>query len=165
MSRLPLPTYFFALVVVRLGHRFLLVHERKHGQLFYLPAGRVEPGERLVDAACRETMEETGVPVDIAGILRIEHTPMPDGAVRCRVFFLGHPRDDTPPKSVPDEDTLGAAWVTLEELDRYKLRGPEVRDLFEYVARGGAVYPVSLIQPEGEPWCGKRGTQPPGAAR
>lgn len=70
-------------------------------------------------------------------ILRIEHTPMPDGVVRCRVFFLGHPRDDTPPKSVPDEDTLGAHWVALDELDRYPLRGQEVRDIFEYVAQGG----------------------------
>lgn len=152
MSRLPLPTYFFALVVVRLGPRFLLVHERKHEQLFYLPAGRVEPGERLVDAACRETLEETGVPIDIAGILRIEHSPMPDGGVRCRVFFLGHPRDDTPPKSAPDADTLGAVWVTLDELARYPLRGSEVREVFEYVARGGAVYPVGLLQPEGAPW-------------
>lgn len=156
MPRHPLPTYFFALVVVRLGHRFLLVHESKHGQLFYLPAGRVEPGERLVDAARRETLEETGVSIDISGILRIEHTPMPDGVVRCRVFFLGHPRDDTPPKSAPDGDTLGAQWVTLDELHRYPLRGQEVRDIFEYVAQGGAVYPVSLLQPEGAPWPGPR---------
>lgn len=152
MSRLPLPTYFFALVVVRLGHRFLLVHERKHGQLFYLPAGRVESGETLLAAAYRETLEETGVPVAITGILRIEHSPMPDGAVRCRVFFLAHPRDDTPPKSVPDADTLGAEWVALNELGRYPLRGPEVQNILEYVARGSTVYPVSLIQPEGAPW-------------
>jgi phosphatase NudJ len=152
MSRLPLPTYFFALVVVRLGHRFLLVHERKHAQLYYLPAGRVEPGERLVDAARRETLEETGVPIELTGILRIEHSAIPEGAVRCRVFFLGHPCDDTPPKSQPDEDTLGACWVALDELDRYPLRGPEVRDIFEYVASGGTVYPLDLLQPEGAPW-------------
>ncbi len=152
MSREPLPTYFFALVVVRLGHRFLLVHERKHGQRYYLPAGRVDPGERLADAARRETLEETGVPIELSGILRIEHSPMADGTIRCRVIFLGHPRDDTPPKSEPDEDTLGARWVALDELDQYPLRGQEVRELFEYVARGGAVYPLSLLQPEGAPW-------------
>ena len=47
MSRTPSATWFFALVVVRRGDRFLLVHERKHGQTWYLPAGRVEPGETL----------------------------------------------------------------------------------------------------------------------
>jgi phosphatase NudJ len=42
MSREPIPTWYFALVVVVSGDRFLRVHERKHGQLWYLPAGRVE---------------------------------------------------------------------------------------------------------------------------
>ena len=42
MPREAIPTWFFAIVVVRRGDRFLLVHERKHGQLWYLPAGRVE---------------------------------------------------------------------------------------------------------------------------
>ena len=51
MPRDPIPTWFFALVVVRQGDRFLLVHEAKHGQDWYLPAGRVEPGESLTDAA------------------------------------------------------------------------------------------------------------------
>jgi len=63
MPRKPIPTWFFALVVVRQGDRFLLVHEAKHGQGWCVPAGRVEPGETLFDAALRETSEETGVPV------------------------------------------------------------------------------------------------------
>jgi phosphatase NudJ len=32
MSREAIPTWCFALAIVRLGRRFLLVHERKHGQ-------------------------------------------------------------------------------------------------------------------------------------
>lgn len=56
----PIPTYFFALVVVRRGGRFLVVHEAKHGQRWYPPAGRVEPGEPLFDGARREVLEETG---------------------------------------------------------------------------------------------------------
>jgi 8-oxo-dGTP pyrophosphatase MutT (NUDIX family) len=92
MPREPIPTWYFALVVVRLQHRFLLVHERKHGQNWYLPAGRVEPGESLVEAARRETLEESGVPVVIEGILRIEHTPFirRDGSLES--YFCGSPR-------------------------------------------------------------------------
>jgi hypothetical protein len=55
MARDPIPTWFFAVVVVRHGNRFLLVQERKHNQLWYLPAGRAEFGESLADAALRET--------------------------------------------------------------------------------------------------------------
>jgi len=88
MPREPIPTWYFALVVVRLQHRFLLVHERKHGQKWYLPAGRVERGESLVEAARRETLEESGIPVVIEGILRIEHTPFSEGMARLRVIFV-----------------------------------------------------------------------------
>lgn len=150
-NREPLPTYFFALVVVRLGHRFLIVHERKHGQLWYLPAGRVEAGESLIDAACRETLEETGVPIVPEGILRIEHSATAAG-VRCRVFFVARPQDDTPPKSVPDAESLEAAWVSLAELPRYPLRGDEVAEIFHYVAGGGPIFPLSLLCAEGTPW-------------
>jgi 8-oxo-dGTP pyrophosphatase MutT (NUDIX family) len=150
-TRAPLPTYFFALVVVRLGHRFLIVHERKHGQLWYLPAGRVEAGESLIDAACRETLEETGVPIVPEGILRIEHSTV-SGGVRCRVFFVARPKDDTPPKHVPDAESLEAAWVSLDELARYPLRGDEVADIFRYVANGGPSYPLSLLCAEGTRW-------------
>lgn len=152
MARDPIPTYAFALVVVRLGRRFLLVHERKHSQLWYLPAGRVDPGENIVAAAHRETLEEAGIPIDITGILRIEHTVQLDGSARLRVFFLAHPRDDTPPKQQPDKESLGAAWITLEELRKYALRGDEVEEILRYVAQGGPVYPLSLLCNEGAPW-------------
>src|SRR4051812_21976008 len=112
MAREPIPTWCFALVVVRRGDQFLLVHERKHGQLWYLPAGRVEPGESFADAAVRETLEEAGIPVRITGVIRVDHSPSPVGA-RMRVIFLADPAADTPPKSVPDDESLGAAWVTL----------------------------------------------------
>lgn len=150
-DRSAIPTWFFALVVVRRGDRFLLVHERKHGQLWYLPAGRVEPGERIVDGALRETMEETGLQVRIDGVLRVEHSPSPSGA-RCRIFFTASPVDDRPPRAFPTHDSLGAAWVSLDELDRFPLRGDEVRAIFQYVAAGGPVYPLSLLTVEGAPW-------------
>ncbi len=151
MARPPIPTWCYAVVVVRRGDRFLLVQERDHGQPWYLPAGRVEPGEAFAAAACCETLEESGVPVRILGILRVEHTPA-RAASRLRVVFLAEPVDDTPPKSVPDEESLGAAWVRLDELAEYPLRGEEARELCEYVAAGGAVYPTDLLQPEGMPY-------------
>jgi 8-oxo-dGTP pyrophosphatase MutT (NUDIX family) len=152
MPREPIPTYFFALTVVRRDDRFLIVHERKHGQLWYLPGGRVEPGEALAEAARRETLEEAGIPIVLEGIIRIEHTPFPDGVARCRVFFLARPEDETPPKSVPDDESLGAAWVRLDEIDRFPLRADEVREVFQYVVGGGAVAPIGLLRREDEPF-------------
>jgi len=148
----PIPTWFFAMVIVRKGDRFLLVHERKHGQLWYIPGGRVEPGESIYDGAIRETLEEGGIRVKLEGLLRVEHSPMPDGTARCRVFFLARPADDTPPKSVPDEESLEARWVHPKELSQYALRSDEVTEVIGYVARGGPVFPMSAFTYEGAPW-------------
>jgi 8-oxo-dGTP pyrophosphatase MutT (NUDIX family) len=151
VAREPIPTYCFALVVVQKAGQYLLVHERKGSQRWYVPAGRVEPGEPFVDAACREALEETSVPVRLTGILRIEHTQRIDHA-RLRVVFLAEPAQDVPPKSEPDAESLGARWVGLNELGALPLRGEEVRALLAYVEAGGPVYPLSLLQLEGMPW-------------
>lgn len=149
MSRQPIDSYFFVLVVVRCQDRFLLIHERKHGQLWYLPAGRAEPGEMLSDAALRETREESGLCVRLDGILRVEHSPWPH-YTRCRVIFSAQVPPPAPPLA-PTEDSLGGAWVRLADLDDYPLRGAEVRHYFEYVAGGGTIYPLSLLAREGAP--------------
>jgi phosphatase NudJ len=151
MPREPIPTWCFALVVVRKGDRFLLIQESKYGEPWYLPGGRVEAGESFADAAARETREEAGVPVRVTGVLRIEHSPTKAGS-RIRVLFLAEPADDTPPKSEPDDESLRAEWVALDELPNYALRSEEVAELFAYVANGGAVYPLELLQPEGAPF-------------
>jgi phosphatase NudJ len=144
MARTPIPTWYFAMAVVRLGHRFLLTQERKYGATWSIPGGRVEPGETLAEACLREVIEETAVPVTLDGVLRIEHSPSRSGA-RVRVVFLATPRDDTPPKSVPDEESLGAKWVTLEELSELPLRGSDLRALLESVAHGRPCYPLDIL--------------------
>lgn len=151
MPRSPIPTSFFALVVVQKGDRFLLVQERKHDQSWYLPAGRVEAGETLVAAAVRETLEESGIAIQCAGVLRIEHSPNFSSS-RMRVFFLAHPIDDRSPKSVPDAESLGAAWLSLAEMIRLPLRSPEVVEVCRYVQAGGLCHPLSVLSYEGAVW-------------
>lgn len=149
MERRPIPTWFFVVVVVRLGHRFLLVQERKHNQAWYLPAGRVELGETLVEAAQRETMEEAEIPIVPEGILRIEHTPFPD-ATRVRVILVARPADDSAPLSKPNEDSLLAKWVTVNEAQELPLRGGEVLQIMNRVLHDTTVYPLSLLAKEGD---------------
>lgn len=147
-----IPSWYFALVVVREGDRFLVVQERKHGQRWFFPAGRVELGETMAEGALREVLEETGVEVELTGVLRIEHTPMPEFS-RVRVFFVARPVGSSAPKTTPDEHSLQARWVTLAELRALPLRGDEVREVFAAVERGAPVYPLSVITSEGA-WSG-----------
>ena len=143
MAREPIPTYYFALVVVRRGQRFLLTQEKKYGATWSIPGGRVEPGESLTTAAIREVFEETGVPIALDGILRVEHTP--GDSSRMRVLFTGYPIDDTPPKQSADAESLRAAYLTLAEIRELPLRGAELGALLESVLGGRAVFPLELL--------------------
>ena len=61
------------------------------------------------------------------------------------MIFLGSPLDDTEPKTVPDDETLGAAYLTLGEVRDRPLRGAELRVLLETVADGCQVFPLDLL--------------------
>ncbi len=149
MSREPIPTWFFVLVAVRQNNKYLLVHEAKHGQLWYFPAGRVEPGEDFIAAAERETLEEAGIPIEVTGIVRVEHTPIPQGT-RMRLIVTARPIDNSPPKSIADEESLEARWFTFQELHHLALRGDDVLAVFNYLEHGGEVAPITVLSREGQ---------------
>ncbi len=154
MSREPIPLHAFALVLVRHQERFLLVEERD-GE-WYFPAGRVDPGETISEAALRETHEEAGIHVRLTGVYRIEQRPTasPKFGMRIRAFFAAVPIDATAPvKSTSDEHSRGAAWLTIDEIkDGRPLRGDEVLDVFEAVTRGVTVHPLELLVEDLRPW-------------
>ncbi len=150
MARDGIATWFFALVIVREADRFLLVHERKHGQGWYLPAGRVEPGETLAEAAIRETREESGVEIALEGLMRLEHRPLGSEA-RVRAFFLARPLPGSSPRTTPNEHSLEARFVTLDEASALPLRGDEVLELLRYAATDPAPLPMSMVVVEGTP--------------
>nr|AQQ75209.1 hypothetical protein [uncultured bacterium] len=152
MSKQPIPTWFFVLVVVRRKDRFLLVQETKHGQTWYLPAGRVESNEDFAAAARRETLEESGIEIELEGIVRIEHSPRPGNHSRVRVLFVASPAGPLEPKQLADEHSLQAAWFSLDEVRKLPLRGAEVVELLEFVAAGVPIYPLGLITVEDAPF-------------
>ncbi|GAM20939.1 hypothetical protein SAMD00019534_041140 [Acytostelium subglobosum LB1] len=141
--------YPFCLVVVRRRRdgRFLLVHEvAKMG--WWLPGGRVNIGESLQTAAVRETKEEAGIDVEIKGILRFEYSPH-RGYSRLRLIFYGEPVDDDQlPKTVPDYESLGAAYVSADDLSTLQLRGKEPSIWFNYVHNGGVIHPIDMLSLE-----------------
>jgi len=146
------PTIGVVLIVVRRDEQYLVVQElEKYNFRWHLPAGRVEPGETFVEAAHRETMEETGIPIVLEGILRIEHA-IKEGHNDLRIIFIARPADDTPPKQTRDEHTMQAKWVTLAELDDLTPRNHDSQAFFRYVAAGTPIYPLSVFTAIGAPW-------------
>ena len=142
----------FALVVVRRPSdgKFLVVQEFCQVG-YWLPGGRVDSGETFQEAAIRETKEEGGVDVDLDGILSVEFTPSRGGRghVRMRVIFLAHPvHEGQPMKTEPDYESLGACWVSAEEVKTLELRGSEPLVWFNAVAAGAEVHSMSLLTDE-----------------
>jgi len=137
------------LVVVPHEGRYLVVEELD--RTWYLPAGKVEPGENLIAAAVRETAEEAGVMIGLSGILAFDHEPR-----RMRFVFVGYPALAIQPKSRPDHHTLGAAWKTKAELARLPLRHPEALHWIERYEAAKTLLPCSAYHPHGlnaeEPW-------------
>jgi ADP-ribose pyrophosphatase YjhB (NUDIX family) len=143
----PVNLYAFALVVVRRKEdgKYLLVQEFAQSG-YWLPGGRVDNSENLEVAAIRETQEEAGVDINLIGVLTIQFNH-PHG--RLRVIYYAEPKDkNQKPKSIPDYESVGASWVSPEELNKIPLRGNEPLIWIDYLEKGGQIYPLSVFTRE-----------------
>jgi 8-oxo-dGTP pyrophosphatase MutT (NUDIX family) len=134
MSRARIPSNFFVFVIVENAGQVLLVREAKHGQRWYAPAGGLEAGESIREAAIRETQEEAGVLIEPLGLLRVEQQWYPaesgEGLTSWwRYVLRARAVGSLTPKQRPDQHSLEARWVRPEEIHRLPLRHPEVLDL------------------------------------
>jgi len=112
-------TNIVAGVVIKQDNKYLLVQENSPGgkihELWNFPAGKVDEGETIEEAAIREAKEESGYEVELINKLDI---------------FQAHAQ--TPPKHVyeaqiiggelawPKDEILNAGWFTLEEIKNIK---------------------------------------------
>lgn len=115
-------------LVIRRRDEVLLIQESHPGEPWYLPAGRVEAGESLIEAARRECREEAGVDVEVTRLLAVQHRW--DGQRPWTRFVFGGIVDDASPlKRVPDGHSRQAAWARLDTLASMNLRGPDLIEL------------------------------------
>ncbi len=100
--------------------RFLVLKRAPSGRgggIWYLPGGLVEPGEEPLDAAVRETFEESGLLVTDARILRVWAYPTPEGHETTHATFVATaPHTDV---ALSVEHTA-ARWITPRDyITRY----------------------------------------------
>ncbi len=118
-------------VVCLRGTEVLLIRRGKPPGLgeWSLPGGRIEPGERAVDAALRELGEETGVQAEITGLLDVidglfpgRHYLLVDYAAR---WVSGEPRagdDAADARFWPAEAAIAAVdWGETKRVIRLAL--------------------------------------------
>ena len=135
--------------VVEKDGRFLFVEEHSEGvthTVFNQPAGHVESGETLIQAAIRETLEETGHTVEIDALLGIyTYTPpmFPDRTYYPFCFLAQSVNVDL--NATLDTGIVRAVWMNLDELqETARARSPLVTKAIQD-ALSGQRYPLSLI--------------------
>ncbi|WP_146909451.1 NUDIX hydrolase [Arenimonas daejeonensis] len=122
------PDVTVATVVVRDG-RVLVVEEMVRGErVLNQPAGHLEPDESLLEAALRETLEETGWEVTLTAFIGAYQWKAPaDGRHFLRMAFAAEPLRHHPERAL-DEGIVQALWLTPAELaaDHARHRSPLV---------------------------------------
>lgn len=110
------PDVTVATVVIADG-RLLCVEERVSGRLVInQPAGHLEPDESLLEAALRETREETGWDVRLTAFLGAYQWKAPEtGRHYLRFAFSAEPERHDPSRTL-DEGIVQTLWLTPEEL-------------------------------------------------
>lgn len=148
MTSLPDTIHLTVAMVIEHNHRYLMVKELQDGEICYnQPAGHVEPGETPVEAAVRETLEETGWHIEPTSIISFStFKALSNGVTYYRLAFAANTIkfDET---AEIDSDIEEAVWLNYEEILNLgpKLRSPMVLQAIDDF-RSGQCYPLDLLK-------------------
>jgi len=126
-------------VVVNDKGEILVIRRTDNGNLA-VPGGGMDLGESIVETAVRETKEETGIDVEITGIVGIYSNPRhvieytSDGEVRQEfsIVFTARPVGGSPATS---SESSEVAWVDPREVIKGRMH-PSMRQRIEHFLEG-----------------------------
>jgi len=140
------PWYAHATVatIVKQDNKYLMVYEKTaQGNKYNQPAGHLEPNETLLQAAIRETEEETGWQVTPTRLVRINQFTAPSN----NTTYLRITIEATATKLITnaklDSDIIAPYWLTKDDIIEQKahLRSPLVLSDIEFYEQNE---PISL---------------------
>lgn len=127
--------------VIEKDNKYLLVREKQSPPVLNQPAGHLEANESLIEAVCREVLEETGhifVPEYLIGVYRWSN----DHHTYVRFCFFG--KVSAPKRNTLDADILEAVWLDIMSIGKQQLRSPLVmRCINDYQA--GKRYELTVL--------------------
>lgn len=116
------------------GAGLLLLQRRRDTGQWAIPMGKQELGETVAQCAVRETAEETGVTVEVTGLLGVYSDPghivyyESDGETRqeYEVILLGRPMSGSPAEN---DEAADVGWFTAAELEALDIHPTQWRQL------------------------------------
>ncbi len=129
---LPAPVPAVGVVCLR-GETVLLIRRGRPPRLgeWSLPGGRIEPGERAVEAALRELREETGVAAEITGLVDVVDGLFPEAGLHY--VLIDYAARWLSGEPVAGDDALEARFVALDEVEAL-VDWPETRRIIRMAA-------------------------------
>ncbi len=123
----------------------ILMIRRSDNDNWALPGGAMDLGESLPAAAVRETLEETGVQVEITGLVGIYTDPRhvilytSNGEARQEfsVVFTAAPLSGT---STPSDESREVRWIAQDELAALAMDRSMRMRINHYLAAPGSVH-------------------------
>jgi len=145
------PNVTVAAVIERAGRFLLIEEETEDGLRFNQPAGHLDPGESLVDACARETLEETAWRFRPTALVGVYQWPRPrktntGDITYLRFAFAGELGEEDTGRAL-DAGIVRALWLTPGEIEASKVshRSPLIwQCVQDYLA--GRRYPLELIR-------------------
>ncbi len=141
------PPHLTVASVIEKDGKFLMVRETKEGRSVYnQPAGHLEPNESLIEAAVRETLEETAWHITLKHAIGLTLFTAPaNGVTYCRVSFAGEAQSHEPERAL-DSDIDEALWLSYEDIKALEndLRSPIVLKVIEEYLAGQQI-PLNFI--------------------
>lgn len=134
-----------AAIIERDG-RFLFVEEtdgQKPDRVWNQPAGHVEPGEGILEAAVREVWEETGLPFQAEALVGVYQVRAANGRDYARICLSGTV-PDLPP-APRDPAILGCAWLAPAEAAERPRSGAVMACLEDHLR--GRRLPLEAVAP------------------
>jgi len=132
--------------IIECDSKFLMVEELSSGNaVINQPAGHIEAGETVVDAAIRETLEETGWHCRPNALVGLYTYTAPANGVTYHRYCLSAQALSAQEGAVLDDGIIGPRWMTIEELRNCpNLRSPMVLTCAEDYLRGRQ-FPLDVI--------------------
>ena len=102
-----------------------------------VPGGSVRLGERLTQAAERETLEETGIRIRAEEVI---HTfdliqKDPENGIRYHYVIIDYAGKYISGEPEPGDDALEARWIPLEDLCQYEVNRKTLELVAKIIAR------------------------------
>jgi len=132
-------------LIVEEGEVLLVQEGKDHVEgMWNLPAGKLEMGETPQEGCVREAEEETGLAVELTGLVGVylDESDSSDDTV-LNMVFAGEAAGSA---AMPEDDTVQAVgWVGVDELAGLELRAPYIEvAVAAYRERG--TLPLDAVQ-------------------